>query len=94
MPYIENALRIALTRGIVTSSCLIQLLKATQARIKDDSTPLGKVGSVMVEILGDGLRLKARVLPSTLDAIIQVCLQRLVRTKGKDESEMELVLVK
>jgi hypothetical protein len=72
LPYIETTLRVALTRGSITAPCLIELITATQPKVLDSSTPLGKVLSTLVEILSDSLRLKARVLPTTLKAIIEV----------------------
>ncbi|KAF5315600.1 hypothetical protein D9611_004713 [Ephemerocybe angulata] len=71
LPYIETTLRIALTRGSINAPCLIQLINATQHKVLNDATPLGKVASTLVEILSDSLRLKARVLPTTLKAIIE-----------------------
>lgn len=73
LSYIETALRIALTRGAVTSECLVRLIVTTQPRIvKHTDAPLGKVISTLVEILSDAFRLKARVLPSTINAVIMV----------------------
>jgi hypothetical protein len=73
LSYIETSLRIALTRGAVTAECLIKLIVTTQPRIvKHTDAPLGKVVSTLVEILSDAFRLKARALPSTINAIIMV----------------------
>ncbi|RXW20753.1 hypothetical protein EST38_g5104 [Candolleomyces aberdarensis] len=71
LPYIETTLRIALTRASLTAPCLVQLINATQNKVQSNSTPLGKVTSTLIEILTDSLRLKARVLPSTLNALIE-----------------------
>ncbi|EAU88627.2 hypothetical protein CC1G_12019 [Coprinopsis cinerea okayama7 len=69
---IETCLRIALTRGSIGSECLIKLINATQPRIvKHSEAALGKVLTTLLEIMSDSLRMKARVLPSTLNAIIQ-----------------------
>ncbi|KAJ2931375.1 hypothetical protein H1R20_g5743, partial [Candolleomyces eurysporus] len=63
----------------VDSSTLLTMLarlsknnrKHARNKIQSSSTPLGKVTSTLIEILTDSLRLKVRVLPSTLNALIE-----------------------
>ncbi|TFK29961.1 hypothetical protein FA15DRAFT_684259 [Coprinopsis marcescibilis] len=72
LTYIDNSLRIALTRSSLNSECLIKLVKATQPKVKDlASANLGKVVTTMLEIMSDALRMKLRVHASTLNATIQ-----------------------
>ena len=44
--------------------------------------PTNIIVTVILEILGDGLRLKARVLPTTLKAMLEVSLYHLRRFEG------------
>ncbi|KAF8636667.1 hypothetical protein AX17_003473 [Amanita inopinata Kibby_2008] len=74
MPYVENVIRIILTRLAVTFSSLFRLLSATQSlQRRNDSVIFSNgIPQVIFEVLGDGLRLKARVPPCTLTTLSQV----------------------
>lgn len=67
-------IRVVLNRLTVSVSCLSHLLQAT-ARKMDfavQSASPNTIVLLMFEILGDGLRSKARVLPSTLSSMLEV----------------------
>ncbi|KAM6500500.1 hypothetical protein JOM56_003514 [Amanita muscaria] len=74
VPYIENEIRIVLTRTYVNFTSLYRLLCATQSLQRRNGSLVfaNSVTPIIFEILADGLKLKARVQPSTLAALIQV----------------------
>ncbi|TFK42558.1 hypothetical protein BDQ12DRAFT_676416 [Crucibulum laeve] len=75
LPYVDTVLRVTLNRLHVTSTCLKRLLEVTTTlsrknQAQDPATPVNGIMSVIYEILGDALRIKARVQPSTLKAML------------------------
>ena len=79
--YTETVLRVTLNRFHVTSASLLRLLHAvsTPSKKSQGENPasavpvqLNNITSAICEILADGLRMKTRVLPSTLAAILEV----------------------
>jgi hypothetical protein len=74
LTYIDILLRAVLNRLNVSSSCLSHLLQVT-ARKTDHNAHSASPNSIILlifEILGDGLRMKARVLPYTLGSMLKV----------------------
>ncbi|KAG6900874.1 hypothetical protein C0993_009992 [Termitomyces sp. T159_Od127] len=72
---IDTILRALLSRLNVGTEGLSRLLQATSSLHKKTSNDTGVTNVVLhslLEILSDGLRLKARVLPSTLKSMIEV----------------------
>lgn len=78
--YTETLLRIILNRLDVTSSSLSQLIRVAATIVKKPhqpsthftQTPPNSIVQVVFEILGDGLRLKSRVQPATIAAMLEV----------------------
>lgn len=67
-------MRVVLNRLNISASCLSHLLQATANKtdFNGHSTSPNSIVLLMFEILGDGLRMKARVLPSTLKSMLEV----------------------
>lgn len=74
LAYIDTVMRVVLNRLNVDASCLSHLLQATARKMDliGQSASPNSIVLLMFEILGDGLRLKARVLPSTLSSMLEV----------------------
>jgi len=74
LTYVDTVMRVVLNRLHVNASCLSSLLQVTARKIGFDehSTSPSSIVLLMFEILGDGLRMKARVLPSTLSSMLEV----------------------
>ena len=77
LTYVDAVLRVVLNRLDVNASCISRLLHvaASLYRRTESSGPHPSVNSIAVlvlEILADGLRMKARVLPSTLRSMLEV----------------------
>jgi hypothetical protein len=79
--YIDTILRVVLTRFIISRSSLIRILelaKHLHLRIKKQTTAASlrleqnRIISVILEIYGEGLRRKSRIIPSTLAAMAEV----------------------
>jgi hypothetical protein len=75
LTYVDTAMRAVLNKLNVSTSCLSYLLQVT-ARKTDhnahNTSPTNSILLLMFEILGDGLRMKARVLPYTLGSMLEV----------------------
>ncbi|KAF8077923.1 hypothetical protein FPV67DRAFT_1403007 [Lyophyllum atratum] len=75
LSYIDTVMRVLLTRLNVNTDSLSRLLQVTNALHRktqgDESVPIANtVLLLLFEVLGDGLRSKARVLPSTLKSML------------------------
>ncbi|KAF4603665.1 hypothetical protein EYR38_004080 [Pleurotus pulmonarius] len=78
--YTETLLRIILNRLDVKTSSLSQLIRVAATIVKKThqpnthftQTPPNSIVQVVFEILGDGLRLKSRVQPATIAAMLEV----------------------
>lgn len=78
--YTETMLRIILNRLDVKSSSLSQLIRVAATIVKKNhqpnthstQTPPNSIVQVVFEILGDGLRLKSRVQPTTIASMLEV----------------------
>lgn len=71
--YVDTVMRVVLNRLNISASCLSHLLQATANKtdFNGHSTSPNSIVLLMFEILGDGLRMKARVLPSTLKSMLE-----------------------
>ena len=83
MVYFETVLRAVLTRFIISQSSLVRILeeaKHLHLRIKKQTKTASlrleqnRIISVVLEIYGEGLRRKSRIVPSTLAAMAEVFL--------------------
>lgn len=75
--YTDTVLRVALNRLNVTTASLSRLVHVTtnlyrKVQPRDPTGQSNSIVMVIFEILSDGLRMKARVLPSTLTSMIEV----------------------
>jgi hypothetical protein len=79
--YVDTVLRVVLTRFIISQSSLVvilELAKHLHVRIKKQTTAASlrleqnRILSVILEIYGEGLRRKSRIIPSTLAAMAEV----------------------
>lgn len=76
----ETVLRVALLRFHVSAQSLSRILDVTSTLHRRTLSQHGPVGpdqtniiaQVILEVLADGLRIKARVLPSTIESILEV----------------------
>ncbi|KAF9264659.1 hypothetical protein L218DRAFT_195329 [Marasmius fiardii PR-910] len=72
LSYTETVLRVALTRLTVDAFSLSRLVQVTSALYrKSDQHSTNIIIMVLFEILGDGLRMKSRVLSDTIGALAQ-----------------------
>ncbi|GLB34930.1 putative response to drug [Lyophyllum shimeji] len=76
LSYLDTVMRVLLTRSNVNTDSLSRLLQVTNVPHRktqlNESVPVANtILLLLLEVLGDGLRLKARVLPSTLKAMIE-----------------------
>lgn len=83
MVYVDTILRAVLTRFIVSQSSLVRILEVAKhlhLRIKKQAMEASlrleqnRIMSVILEIYGEGLRRKSRIIPSTLAAVAEVFL--------------------
>jgi len=77
LPSINTVLRAALNRLYVDTACLARLSHVSAFHhhpgpVQESTSSAVPVVNVLLEILLDGLRLKARILPMTLKSIIEV----------------------
>ncbi|KAF8894642.1 hypothetical protein BD779DRAFT_1502197 [Infundibulicybe gibba] len=77
LPYVETIVRIVLQRLNIDTATLAHLLHATtnlyrKFQSRDHSSGSNSLLFVLLEILGDGLRLKARISSQTLRATVEV----------------------
>ncbi|KAF8478567.1 hypothetical protein DFH94DRAFT_633058 [Russula ochroleuca] len=81
--FVDVILRVVLTRFIISQSSLVRILdvaKHLHVRIKKQSATASlrleqnRIISVVLEIYGEGLRRKSRIVPSTLAAMAEVFL--------------------
>ena len=81
--YVDTILRAVLTRFIVSQSSLVRILEVAKhlhLRIKKQAKEASlrleqnRIMSVILEIYGEGLRRKSRIIPSTLAAMAEVFL--------------------
>lgn len=73
LSYTDTVMRIALNRMNVNASCLSRLLHVTSSLFrKTEAAHANNLASVVFEVLADGLRLKARIMPATLTAMLEV----------------------
>ncbi|RDB21389.1 hypothetical protein Hypma_011626 [Hypsizygus marmoreus] len=75
LSYVDTVMRVLLNRLNVSTESSSRLLQVTATLYRkthpNDSTPsMNSVLHLMFEVLADGLRLKARVLPSTIKSMI------------------------
>jgi hypothetical protein len=84
--YADTVLRAVLARFTVSQLSLVRILEVAKhlhLRIKKQTTTASlrleqnRIISVVLEIYGDGLRRKSRIVPSTLAAIAEVFLSNL-----------------
>ncbi len=77
LTYTDAILRMTLTRLAVDEECLSKLIQVTATLYRKtqstDSVPGNAIIAVVLELLSDGLRMKVRVLPITLKAMLEVC---------------------
>jgi hypothetical protein len=81
LPCIDVVLRVALNRLHLDASCLGKLISVTTPhRSKAQESIQGGVDiiNVLFDILGDGLRMKTKMAPSTIKVLIEVCSNRLI----------------
>ncbi|KAK0459777.1 uncharacterized protein EV420DRAFT_1620288 [Desarmillaria tabescens] len=75
LTYTDAILRITLTRLAVDKTCLSKLIQVTATLYRKtqstDSVPSNAIIAVVLELLSDGLRMKVRVLPITLKAMLE-----------------------
>lgn len=83
MVYVDNIFRVVLTKFIISQSSLVRILEVAKhlhLRIKKQTTTANlrleqnRIISVVLEIYGEGLRRKSRIVPSTLAAMAEVSL--------------------
>lgn len=77
LSYTDTVLRVALNRLNVNTTSLSRLLQVSttlyrKTTLSDTSPPINGIVLVVFEILSDGLRMKARALPSTLKSMLEV----------------------
>jgi len=81
--YADTVLRVVLTRFTISQSSLVRILEVARhlhLRIKKQTTTASlrleqnRIISVVLEIYGEGLRRKNRIVPSTLAAMAEVYL--------------------
>jgi hypothetical protein len=77
LPSINTVLRAALNRLYVDTACLARLSHVSACHhhpgpVQESTSSAVPVVNVLLEILLDGLRLKARILPMTLKSVIEV----------------------
>ncbi|CAA7271679.1 unnamed protein product [Cyclocybe aegerita] len=71
LPYIDTVLRVALNRLTVSTSCLTSLIKALPRQKAQESTPgVLDLVAVLFELLHDGLRMKTKMLPATVNSLV------------------------
>jgi hypothetical protein len=78
----ETVLRVALLRFHVNTQSLSRILHVTSTLHRRTLSQHGQggpdqtntVAQVILEVLADGLRMKVRILPSTLNSILEVSL--------------------
>ncbi|KAL0946866.1 hypothetical protein HGRIS_013032 [Hohenbuehelia grisea] len=77
LPYVDIMLRTVLTRLTVNTKSLVQLVhvssslfRKTQPELPGQASP-NNVVQIIFEILGDGLRLKTRVHPASITAMLE-----------------------
>jgi len=79
--YVDNVLRAVLTRFIISQPSLVPILelaKHLHLRIKKQTTAASvrleqnRIILAILEIYGEGLRRKSRIIPSTLAAMAEV----------------------
>ena len=78
---IDIVLRVALNRLHLDASCLGKLISVTSPhRPKAQESIQGGVDiiNVLLDILGDGFRMKTKMAPSTIKVLIEVCLNWLI----------------
>ena len=81
LPCIDVVLRVALNRLYLDASCLGKLISVTTPhRSKAQESIQGGVDiiNVLIDILGDGFRMKTKMAPSTIKVLIEVCLNWLI----------------
>ncbi|KAK0210802.1 hypothetical protein DFS33DRAFT_1251098 [Desarmillaria ectypa] len=75
LTYTDAILRITLTRLAVDEACLSKLIQVTATLYRKtqltDPVPPNAIIAVVLELLSDGLRMKVRVLPITLKAMLE-----------------------
>ncbi|KAG6909693.1 hypothetical protein DXG01_015894 [Tephrocybe rancida] len=76
LPYVDTILRVLLNRLSVDTEGLTRLLHVTNTlhrkTMANDVPITNNVITLLFEVLGDGMRLKTRVLPSTLSCMLEV----------------------
>ncbi|KAG6850997.1 hypothetical protein H0H93_004484 [Arthromyces matolae] len=72
LSYADTILRVLLSRSNVGTEGLSRLLQATSSPQRNSANDSNNVLNSLLEILCDGLKLKARILPSTLNSILEV----------------------
>jgi len=88
LSYTETVLRVALNRLSVKTTSLSRLLHVTSnlyRKAQPYNTTAGQSNAIVpaiLEILADGLRMKARVLPSTLTSMLEVCCDKTVHVSS------------
>lgn len=77
LPYVDTVMRVILNRLSISTKSLSHLIQATASLFRkqqsNDSAPTANgVVPLIFEMLLDGLRMKARILPSTLRSMLEV----------------------
>lgn len=77
LPYVDTVMRVILNRLCISTKSLSHLIQATASLFRkqqsNDSAPTANgVVPLIFEMLLDGLRMKARILPSTLRSMLEV----------------------
>ena len=78
LPCIDVVLRVALNRLHLDAPCLGKLISVTTPhRPKAQESIQGgfDIINVLLDILGDGFRMKTKMAPSTIKVLIEVCLK-------------------
>jgi putative NIF3 family GTP cyclohydrolase 1 type 2 len=78
LPYVDTVMRVVLNRLSISTKSLSRLIQATANLFRkhqpsDSTPPVNNVVALIFEILSDGLRMKARISPSTLRSMLEVC---------------------
>ncbi|KAJ3516626.1 hypothetical protein NLJ89_g1005 [Agrocybe chaxingu] len=71
LPYVDTVLRVALNRLSVSTFCLTSLIKALPRQKTQEPVPgVLDLVAVLFELLLDGLRMKTKMLPATINSLI------------------------
>lgn len=74
--YVDTVMRVVLNRLCVSTKSLSHLIQATMGLLRkqqsNDAPTANGVVPLIFEMLSDGLRMKARILPFTIRSMLEV----------------------